>query len=127
MGCQMLLRIFDDLRQEAAKHLYEHSFSEHTLKVTHIVTGYGGCNAIIVSASEDRTCKVWVLSVVIAILVKDLPCKVCCFIRPFSMGRCIGNNVLLILRCILDFYVSIAYCFSAQERYLTKHAHVLQD
>ncbi|KAI5656232.1 hypothetical protein M9H77_25025 [Catharanthus roseus] len=57
-----LLMIFDDLRQEAAKHLYEHSFSEHTLKVTHIVTGYGGCNAIIVSASEDRTCKIWSLS-----------------------------------------------------------------
>ncbi|XP_057974115.1 protein ROOT INITIATION DEFECTIVE 3 [Malania oleifera] len=57
-----LFMIFDDLRREEAKHLYEHSFSEHTLRVTDIVTGYGGSNAIIVSASEDRTCKVWSLS-----------------------------------------------------------------
>ncbi|RVW40531.1 Protein ROOT initiation defective 3 [Vitis vinifera] len=52
-----LFMIFDDLRREEAGHLYEHSFSEHTLRVTDIVTGYGGGNAIIVSASEDRTCK----------------------------------------------------------------------
>lgn len=57
-----LLMLFDDMRQEAAKHLYEYNFTEHTLKVTHIVTGYGGCNAIIVSASEDRTCKIWSIS-----------------------------------------------------------------
>lgn len=57
-----LFMIFDDLRREEAGHLYEHSFSEHTLRVTDIVTGYGGGNAIIVSASEDRTCKVWSLS-----------------------------------------------------------------
>ncbi|PPD85845.1 hypothetical protein GOBAR_DD17224 [Gossypium barbadense] len=43
-------------------HLYEYSFTEHTLRVTDIVIGYGGGNAIIVSASEDRTCKVWSLS-----------------------------------------------------------------
>lgn len=36
-----------------------HGFSEHTLSVTDVVVGYGGGNAIIVSASEDRTCKVW--------------------------------------------------------------------
>lgn len=52
------IRVFDDLRREDAGPLYEHSFSEHTLRVTDIVTGYGGSNAIIVSASEDRTCKV---------------------------------------------------------------------
>ncbi|PSR99780.1 Protein ROOT INITIATION DEFECTIVE like [Actinidia chinensis var. chinensis] len=57
-----LLMIFDDMRREQARHLYEYSFSEHTLRVTDIATGYGGCNAIIVSASEDRTCKVWSLS-----------------------------------------------------------------
>ncbi|KAL3514483.1 hypothetical protein ACH5RR_027200 [Cinchona calisaya] len=57
-----LLMIFDDQRREEAKYLYEYSFSEHTLKVTDLVTGYGGCSAIIVSSSEDRTCKVWSLS-----------------------------------------------------------------
>ncbi|KAG2663648.1 hypothetical protein I3760_16G042900 [Carya illinoinensis] len=57
-----LFMMFDDIRQQEASHLYEHNFSEHTLRVTDIVTGYGGCNAIIVSASEDRTCKVWSLS-----------------------------------------------------------------
>lgn len=58
-----LLMIFDDMRQNEAKHLYEYSFSEHTLRITDIVAGYGGCNAILVSASEDRTCKIWSLSI----------------------------------------------------------------
>ncbi|XP_028787118.1 protein ROOT INITIATION DEFECTIVE 3-like [Neltuma alba] len=57
-----LFVIFDDLKRQEAGHLYEHSFSEHTLSVTDIVIGYGGCNAIIISAAEDRTCKVWSLS-----------------------------------------------------------------
>ncbi|KAF7816232.1 protein ROOT INITIATION DEFECTIVE 3 [Senna tora] len=57
-----LFMIFDDFRRQEAGHLYEHSFSGHTLPVTDIVIGYGGCNAIIISASEDRTCKVWSLS-----------------------------------------------------------------
>ncbi|KAI4297535.1 hypothetical protein L6164_037421 [Bauhinia variegata] len=57
-----LFMIFDDLRTREANHLYEHSFSEHTMQVTDVSIGYGGCNAIIVSASEDRTCKVWSLS-----------------------------------------------------------------
>lgn len=57
-----LISIFDNLWREKAKNIYEYSFSEHSLKVTDIVTGYGGCNAIIVTASEDRTCKVWSLS-----------------------------------------------------------------
>lgn len=51
-------RIFDDMRRQEATHLYEHSFTGHALKVTDVVIGYGGSNAIIVSASEDRTCKV---------------------------------------------------------------------
>nr|DAD32497.1 TPA_asm: hypothetical protein HUJ06_011348 [Nelumbo nucifera] len=57
-----LFMVFDDIGMEMAKHPYEYSFSEHTLRVTDVVSGYGGCNAIIVSASEDRTCKVWSLS-----------------------------------------------------------------
>ncbi|XP_020211750.1 protein ROOT INITIATION DEFECTIVE 3 [Cajanus cajan] len=57
-----LFMIFDDLRSQQANNLYEYSFSEHTLSVTDVVIGNGGCNAIIVSASEDRTCKVWSLS-----------------------------------------------------------------
>lgn len=57
-----LFLIFDDVRRQQASHLYEYSFTEHTLCVTDIVMGYGGGNAIIVSASEDRTCKVWSLS-----------------------------------------------------------------
>ncbi|KAL0352015.1 UNVERIFIED_CONTAM: protein ROOT INITIATION defective [Sesamum calycinum] len=55
-------RIFDDARREEMKHLFEYSFHEHSLRVTDVKTGYGGSNAIIVSASEDRTCKVWSLS-----------------------------------------------------------------
>ncbi|XAR61901.1 hypothetical protein NMG60_11016447 [Bertholletia excelsa] len=57
-----LLMMFDDMRRDQAKHLYEYSFSEHTLRVTDIATGYGGCNAILLSASEDHTCKIWSLS-----------------------------------------------------------------
>ncbi|KAL2329772.1 hypothetical protein Fmac_017353 [Flemingia macrophylla] len=57
-----LFMIFDDLRSKQANNLYEYSFSEHTLPVTDVVIGNGGCNAIIVSSSEDRTCKVWSLS-----------------------------------------------------------------
>ncbi|GFP91721.1 protein root initiation defective 3 [Phtheirospermum japonicum] len=57
-----LFLIFDDARREEARHLFEYSFQEHSLRVTDVKTGYGGSNAIIVSASEDRTCKVWSLS-----------------------------------------------------------------
>ncbi|KAI9083254.1 hypothetical protein K1719_034786 [Acacia pycnantha] len=57
-----LFMIFDDLKRKEAGHRYEHSFSEHPLEVTDIVIGYGGCNAIIISASKDMTCKVWSLS-----------------------------------------------------------------
>lgn len=55
------IRVFDDLLKEKARQPYEYSFSEHSLKVTDVVIGYGGANAIIVSASEDRTCKVCLL------------------------------------------------------------------
>ncbi|XP_076928488.1 protein ROOT INITIATION DEFECTIVE 3-like [Bidens hawaiensis] len=57
-----LFMIFDEERQQRSGHLYEFSFSEHVLPVTDIVTGYGGSNAILVSASQDRTCKVWSLA-----------------------------------------------------------------
>ncbi|XP_051124638.1 protein ROOT INITIATION DEFECTIVE 3 [Andrographis paniculata] len=57
-----LFLIFDDARRDEARYLYEYSFHEHSLRVTDVKSGYGGCNAIIVSASEDRTCKVWSLS-----------------------------------------------------------------
>ncbi|BFG18380.1 hypothetical protein CerSpe_046540 [Prunus speciosa] len=57
-----LLLIFDDFRRQQQSQLYEHNFREHTLCVTDVVTGYGGGNAIIVSVSLDRTCKVWSIS-----------------------------------------------------------------
>ncbi|PWA51111.1 transducin/WD40 repeat-like superfamily protein [Artemisia annua] len=57
-----LLTIFDEERQQRAGHLYEYSLFDHAFPVTDIVTGYGGSNAIIVSASQDRTCKVWSLA-----------------------------------------------------------------
>ncbi|KAM0968391.1 hypothetical protein ACFX2A_017049 [Malus domestica] len=54
-----LIGLFDDYQSQQESHLYMHNFTEHTLCVTDVVTGYGGCKAIIVSASQDRTCKVW--------------------------------------------------------------------
>lgn len=57
-----LYMLFDDLRSRDAKNLFEYSFQDHSLRITDVVIGYGGCNAIIVSASDDRTCKVWSLS-----------------------------------------------------------------
>ncbi|CAI9763630.1 unnamed protein product [Fraxinus pennsylvanica] len=56
-----LYMIFGGANREGEKHPYEYSFHEHTLKVTDVKIGHG-CNAIILSASEDRTCKVWSLS-----------------------------------------------------------------
>uniref|UniRef100_A0A7N0U8N1 Uncharacterized protein n=1 Tax=Kalanchoe fedtschenkoi TaxID=63787 RepID=A0A7N0U8N1_KALFE len=57
-----LFLIFDDERREEAQRLHEHSFSEHSLPVTDIACSSVGHNAVIVSASEDRTCKVWNIS-----------------------------------------------------------------
>ncbi|XP_047329978.1 protein ROOT INITIATION DEFECTIVE 3-like [Impatiens glandulifera] len=56
-----LLAMFDDTQKEQGKNLYEYSFYDHSLAITDIVVGHGGCNSIIVSASEDKTCKVWSL------------------------------------------------------------------
>lgn len=58
LRCLYCFRIFDAARREETRNLFEYSFHEHSLRVTDLKTGYGGCNAIIVSASEDRTCKV---------------------------------------------------------------------
>ncbi|XP_039049912.1 protein ROOT INITIATION DEFECTIVE 3-like [Hibiscus syriacus] len=52
-------RIFDDDRRQQASHLYEQFYRTYS---DDIVMGYGGDNAVIVSASEDRTCKVGSLS-----------------------------------------------------------------
>ncbi|CAI9299591.1 unnamed protein product [Lactuca saligna] len=57
-----LLMIFDEEGQQRAGHLYEYSFTGHALPITDIVSGFGGSNAIILSASLDRTCKVWSLT-----------------------------------------------------------------
>lgn len=54
----IIIRLLDDEWSEQATHLYMYSFTEHRLRVTDIVIGYGGWNSVIVSASEDRTCKV---------------------------------------------------------------------
>ncbi|CAI0465165.1 unnamed protein product [Linum tenue] len=53
------IRMLDDQQTDDP---YLYSFAEHTLPITDLVIGYGGWNAVIVSASEDRTCKVWSLS-----------------------------------------------------------------
>ncbi|KAG7627846.1 Protein ROOT INITIATION DEFECTIVE 3 [Arabidopsis thaliana] len=57
-----LIRLFDDFQRQQGNTLYEHNFNEHTMSVTDIVIDYGGCNAVIISSSEDRTSKVWSLS-----------------------------------------------------------------
>ncbi|XP_073526417.1 uncharacterized protein [Phyllobates terribilis] len=57
-----LVTVFDEVAIQKGERLHLHSFLEHTRPVTDIKVGYGGANAIIVSASEDRTCKVWRLS-----------------------------------------------------------------
>lgn len=54
----MFVRMFDDMAKASAGVLYRYSFSEHSLRVTDVVTGHGLCNSIIISSSEDRTCKV---------------------------------------------------------------------
>lgn len=54
--------MFDEIGKEAVRNLYVYSFSEHSLRVTDVVSGHGLCNSIIVSSSKDRTCKVWYVS-----------------------------------------------------------------
>nr|XP_009388380.1 PREDICTED: protein ROOT INITIATION DEFECTIVE 3-like isoform X1 [Musa acuminata subsp. malaccensis] len=55
------MMMFDDMAKASAGVLYRYSFSEHALRVTDVVTGHGLCNSIIISTSEDRTCKIWSL------------------------------------------------------------------
>lgn len=50
--------MFDDARRKEARHDHVHNFREHTLRVTDVKSGHGGSNAVIISASEDQTCKV---------------------------------------------------------------------
>ncbi|CAA7408171.1 unnamed protein product [Spirodela intermedia] len=57
-----LMRLFDKRENEVVKDPFLYSFQEHMLRVTDIVSGYGLCNSIAISSSEDRTCKVWSLS-----------------------------------------------------------------
>uniref|UniRef100_A0A7C9DS81 Uncharacterized protein n=1 Tax=Opuntia streptacantha TaxID=393608 RepID=A0A7C9DS81_OPUST len=57
-----LFMMFDDVRREESRHPYVHSFLEHTLRITDVKSGHGGSNAVIISSSEDRTCKVWSLA-----------------------------------------------------------------
>ncbi|KAH9606021.1 hypothetical protein KSS87_021038 [Heliosperma pusillum] len=57
-----LFMMFDDIRREQSRHSYVHSFMQHTSPVTDVKSGHGGSNAVIVSASEDRTCKIWSLA-----------------------------------------------------------------
>ncbi|CAI0424504.1 unnamed protein product [Linum tenue] len=57
-----LLKVLDDRETDKPSHRYLYNFSDHTMPITDLVIGYGGWNAVIVSASEDRTCKVWSLS-----------------------------------------------------------------
>lgn len=53
-----------------------HSFSAHTLPVTDIVSGYGGCSAIIVSSSLDFTCKIWSLALRVLLRTIKFPAAV---------------------------------------------------
>lgn len=53
-----------------------HSFSAHTLPVTDIVSGYGGCSAIIVSSSLDFTCKIWSLALGVLLRTIKFPAAV---------------------------------------------------
>ncbi|KAK9129628.1 hypothetical protein Sjap_010115 [Stephania japonica] len=66
-----LFTLFDETENKSVKNPYMHSFSEHNLRVTDIVSGYGGGgNAIVISSSEDLTCKVWSLSK--GVLLRDV-------------------------------------------------------
>ncbi|KAA3476466.1 protein ROOT INITIATION DEFECTIVE 3 [Gossypium australe] len=89
-----LFMIFDDVRRQQVSHLYEYSFTEHTLRVTDIVIGYGGGNAIIVSASEDRTCKLEVFQTNVRLMVKDtLTHLLSMIVWSLSKGRLLRNVV----------------------------------
>lgn len=55
---RVVFRMFDDARRKKARHDFVYSFQDHSLPVTDVKLGHGGSNAVIISASEDRTCKV---------------------------------------------------------------------
>ncbi|CAO2822035.1 unnamed protein product [Amaranthus hypochondriacus] len=56
-----LFMMFDDARRKEARHDFVYSF-RHNVRVTDVKSGHGGSNAVIISASEDLTCKVWSLA-----------------------------------------------------------------
>ncbi|XP_004291097.1 PREDICTED: WD repeat-containing protein 18-like [Fragaria vesca subsp. vesca] len=56
-----LVTIFDDHQSQHEKYGHLLSFTEHSLSVTDMVLGFG-YDPVIVSASEDRTCKIWSFS-----------------------------------------------------------------
>ncbi|KAG0482411.1 hypothetical protein HPP92_010495 [Vanilla planifolia] len=57
-----LLMVFDKVAREVGGNVYIYSFMEHALRVTSVVSGHGLCNSIVISSSEDRSCKIWSLS-----------------------------------------------------------------
>ncbi|KAL2938262.1 Protein ROOT INITIATION DEFECTIVE 3 [Bienertia sinuspersici] len=57
-----LFMMFSEDRRKKARHDHVHSFRDHTLCVTDVKSGHGGSNAVIISASEDQSCKVWSLA-----------------------------------------------------------------
>ncbi|PIA52352.1 hypothetical protein AQUCO_01000305v1 [Aquilegia coerulea] len=58
-GCVRVWNLVDVMSGNREGNSYLHNFSEHTLRVTDVKLGYGGGCGIIISSSEDRTCKVW--------------------------------------------------------------------
>ncbi|CAN6469318.1 unnamed protein product [Victoria cruziana] len=71
-----MFRMFDDGGMLQHEHPYEHRFHGHALPVTDVVSGYGGCNAIVISSSDDCTCKVWSLSLGVLLRTISFPDKV---------------------------------------------------
>lgn len=73
----LLLALDEEADGQAESHFQPlHSFSAHTLPVTDIVSGYGGCSAIIVSSSLDFTCKIWNLALGVILRTIKFPAAV---------------------------------------------------
>ncbi|XP_078443774.1 transducin/WD40 repeat-like superfamily protein isoform X2 [Wolffia australiana] len=69
-----LVSIFGERDNERMKDPFLFSFQEHALRITDIVSGFGSSNSILISSSEDRTCKVWSLSKGKQIRLITFPC-----------------------------------------------------
>ncbi|XP_057845764.2 protein ROOT INITIATION DEFECTIVE 3, partial [Cryptomeria japonica] len=73
----LLIALDEEAAFQAETHFQPlHNFSAHTLPVTDIVCGYGGCSAIIVSCSLDFTCKIWSLALGILLRTVKFPAAV---------------------------------------------------